>query len=170
MANDLFTIQNEIPERFREIYGTISAMLEQGNVNIEQNDIAAEAGRYNDALLLLLSEREAESLALKELIQSLSERKSRIEKQGDQIRSVIMQLLILSNQERIQSTFGTSYRIKLPYSNIEIEDEVTFLQQNPQYSKVTTRLDRQAVLADLKDGVVIDGIKVADRESVGIRR
>ena len=171
---DLFKLQQEIPERYKDMYRVLTERLEDEDSEMPLTGMAfdsqAIAADYNDTLLLLLAEKEAEVISVSYVLNNLRDRKAKLDKAKSRIRETILALLRLSNMDKVSSTFGTSYKIMIPNGKFEIEDEDKFAAAYPNYTKTKIELDRKAIIDDLKEGVVIEGVKVTDRESIGIRR
>ncbi|MGL5717759.1 MAG: siphovirus Gp157 family protein [Paraclostridium sp.] len=134
---------------------------------IEQIEAAIEDKSGN--MIAVIKNYEATIGAIKLEEKRLSDNRKVIEKKVDRLKGYIKECLEKTGKKKVETTLGNLSLRKLPGS-VEIIDE-TKLMNEPIYvvEKVTRSLDKKAILADLKEGLVVDGAILKTGTSLTIK-
>lgn len=165
VAHDLFM---EVHKSLRQLQE--SGILDEGDPLLTQSFIEGETfvPELIDAALVSIDNDQVLIDGLKVRIDDLSKRKSRIEKRVTVLRGLIEQILVQSETKWIETRLAT-VSVKAAAQQLGEIDESKlpskyFVPQDP-------KLDRKALLKDLRDGVQVDGATLNNGGlSLAIRR
>ena len=110
-------------------------------------------------------EAEAEEIKIEKM--NLYAKQKYVESAAEKLRKMIIKYMSLTKQPKLKAgifnvTKGSNQSVELLYDDIENYPEEYLVAQKP-------KLDRRKLLADLKDGTVVDGALIKQTECIKIK-
>jgi len=123
-----------------------------------------EFERWTEALLVRITNSEAEASAIGEVINSLTARKQAADNRAKKARELLAAAMSgcgLQKYEspRFRATLRKTYSVEI------INEEVL----PEKYTRTIREPNKSQIMRDLKDGVVIDGATIKEKQSIAIK-
>ena len=149
--------------------------LDENALSLEEykdKDIAEIKERMSYLIGNLISIKDEDEVmvdALSEHIKALQDRKNRFERRIANIKKTILNAFEMSDTHKIIAPNGTISIVRR--KTLKITDENALRGHHPEYFKVPApKLDSKAVLKDLENGVLIEGVEVEKTKGLMFRK
>lgn len=157
----------EISERYKNIQVLLdNPELPNGEIKKALNEIDEEFDLKVENVAKVISAMNSDSDGIKKEIERLQERKRIVENRVKGLKNYIYEQMQTTGKKKIKGTlFTLAIQKNAPSMNVINEDDVPEKYKVPQPYK----LDKKAILADLKQDVKIDGVEIKQSTSLRIR-
>lgn len=127
--------------------------------------MGADTAVENIVKSILNADAEAEAIKTEKMM--LDGKQKHAELKVDKLKAILVKYMELTHQSKLKAGIfnvskGSSQSVELLYDDIENYPEEYLVQQRP-------KIDKRKLLADLKDGVLVDGALIKQTEYVKIK-
>lgn len=157
----------EISERYRNIQELLdNPELPDEDIRMALDSIGEEFNTKAENVAKVISSMLADAEGIKKEIERLQERKKVVENRVKGLKNYIYEQMQATGKKKIKGTlFTLAIQKNAPSVNVVDENVIPEQYKVPQPYK----LDKKAILADLKQDVKIDGVEIKQGTSLRIR-
>ena len=158
----LYEIDNAIDELIRNSVDPETGEIMDITEQLDALQMDREAKIEN--IGLLIKNLTAEAAAIRNEEKALADRRRAEENHVERLKNYLM--ASLGGEKFSTAKVAISYRKS---TAVYIEDEVEFLREHPEYARIKTELDKTSVKDALKNGEVVSGAALEERNSMIVR-
>ena len=161
---NLYSIAQEYSELLSNLYDPETGEVDETSL-IRLNEMKETLENKCIAVASYIENMEAERKAIEEAKKKMAERESRYKKQVANMKSYLLENMKKSQVKKISCPYFDIALHKNPPS-VEVYDENAI---PPSYNRIKVEKNISAILDDLKNGVIIPGARLIQKDSVRIK-
>lgn len=162
---NLYTIHTEYRQLLEELYDEEGEVNETALAKLNENEKALEAKAI--AVASYIKNMEAESNAMADAEKAISLRRKRLQKRAEYLVGYLQENMEKRGINKISCSWFDLTLKKCPHSVAILNGEV--IPAEYIRTKIETSPDKVKMLGDLKNGVVIEGVELQQRNRLDIK-
>jgi FtsZ-binding cell division protein ZapB len=157
----------EIGNEYQSLYDLASDTDDMETITALYNEIEEDLEHKADAVRVVLSRLKSDSDYLASEIKRLQQRKKSIENNADNLKSLLMWAMGKAGLAKIKTAKATFFFATS--KSLQISDEVKLSSLPKEYVQLEYKADKKALKEAIESGVVINGVSIAENETLRIR-
>ena len=157
----------DIASEHQAIYDIASDTDDMETLTELYNQLEEQLELKADSVRFVLAKLKSDTEFLAVEIKRLQQRKKSIENNADSLKSLLMWTLQKAGLPKLKTAKATFYFATS--KSLHINDEVQLSKLPSEYVQVEYKADKKALKEAVENGVVIDGVSIAENETLRIR-
>jgi hypothetical protein len=157
----------DIASEHQAIYDIASDTDDMETLTELYNQLEEQLELKADSVRFVLAKLKSDTEFLADEIKRLQQRKKSIENNADSLKSLLMWTLQKAGLAKLKTAKATFYFATS--KSLQISDEVQLSTLPSEYIQVEYKADKKALKEAIENGVVIDGVSIAENETLRIR-
>jgi len=157
----------DIASEYQAIYEMASDTDDMATITELYNQLEEDLEKKADSVRIVLAKLKSDTEFLAAEIKRLQQRKKSIENNADNLKSLLMWTLQKAGIPKLKTAKATFYFATS--KSLQISDEVQLSSLPSEYVQIEYKADKKALKEAVENGVVIDGVSIAENETLRIR-
>jgi len=157
----------DIASEYQAIYEMASDTDDMATITELYNQLEEDLEKKADSVRIVLAKLKSDTEFLATEIKRLQQRKKSIENNADNLKSLLMWTLQKAGIPKLKTAKATFYFATS--KSLQISDEVQLSSLPSEYVQIEYKADKKALKEAVENGVVIDGVSIAENETLRIR-
>jgi len=157
----------DIASEHQAIYDIASDTDDMETITELYNKLEEQLELKADSVRVVLSKLKSDTEFLAAEIKRLQQRKKSIENNADSLKSLLMWTFEKAGIAKLKTAKATFYFATT--KSLQISDEVQLSTLPSEYVQTEYKADKKALKEAIENGVVIDGVHIAENETLRIR-
>jgi len=157
----------DIASEYQAIYEMASDTDDMATITELYNQLEEDLEQKADSVRIVLAKLKSDTEFLAAEIKRLQQRKKSIENNADNLKSLLMWTLQKAGIPKLKTAKATFYFATS--KSLQISDEMQLSSLPSEYVQIEYKADKKALKEAVENGVVIDGVSIAENETLRIR-